>query len=335
MIPKSRNLVRELFSLMAQNLAAGGDPLGFRQAYWTGWAEGLNLPRQGEALLFTARMYQMLPYVTQTTKLVDRTRSLLSRPALATLAKAGNLLAGEKILRHLAGREQEIEKRGRNALRGIAAALALVSGPPAYLYEKEPYSGVLLHDLGLEDVVKAHAEKVARVLHEAGSSRIMATDPHTVYMLGQIMPGYIPGFKAQVQHYTEVLAREPQRLAQAMGPMPLEEVVVHDSCQMARDLGLVSQVREVVQALGLRAKEPEHCGRDTACCGGPIEFAYAELSDRISRMRAADLSDQCKNVVVTCPICLINLAKHEQEFGLRVWDLGELLNAGLNRPLAD
>ena len=51
-------------------------------------------------------------------------------------------------------------------------------------------------------------------------------------------------------------------------------------------------------------------------------------------MRAAELSQWGENVVVTCPICLINLAKHEQEFGLRVWDLGELLNAGLNRPAA-
>jgi Fe-S oxidoreductase len=82
-------------------------------------------------------------------------------------------------------------------------------------------------------------------------------------------------------------------------------------------------------------KEPENCGKDTACCGGPIEFAYTELSDGISRMRAAELSQWGENVVVTCPICLINLAKHEQEFGLRVWDLGELLNAGLNGLSAD
>jgi Fe-S oxidoreductase len=334
-IPKSRNLVSELLSAMARNLALGGDPLGFRQVYWTGWAQGLGLPREGETFLFTARMYQMLPYVIQTTKLVDKTRSLLSKPALAKLAKAGNLLAGEKVLRRLAAREQEIEKRGRNTLRGIAAALALAGAPPAYLYEKEPYSGVLLHDLGLEEAVRPHAEKVARVFGEAGSPQIIATDPHTVYMLDRIMPGYIPGFKVPVRHYTEILAGETQRLAQAAGRLPMEEVVVHDSCQMARDLGLVSQVREVARALGLKVKEPENSGQDTACCGGPIEFAYSELSDRISRLRAAELSQRGKDVVVTCPICLINLAKHEPEFGIRVWDLGELLNAGLNRPTTD
>ena len=265
---------------------------------------------------------------------MDKTRSLLSRPALAKVAKLGNRLAGEKVLRHLAGQEQEIETRGVNALRGIAKALTLTGTSPAYLHEKEPYTGVLLHDLGLEDAVKPHADKVARILQEAGSPRIIASDPHTVYMLREIMPGYVHGFNAQVQHYTEVLAGDAQKLTQAAGAMPVAEVVVHDSCQMARDLGLVDQVREIVQALGLKVTEPENRGQDTACCGGPIEFAYAELSDRISHLRASELRNRGENVVVTCPICLINLAKHEQEFGLRVWDLGELLNAGLNQPQA-
>ena len=252
MIPKSRNLVSELFSTMADNLSAGGDPLGFRQAYWTEWARDLDLPRQGKSLLFTARMYQMLPYVIQTTKLVEKTRSLLSKPAFAKLAKAGNMLAGEKVLRHLAGREKEIEQRGCNALCGIAAALSLEGSPPAYLHENEPYTGVLLHDLGLEEAVRPHAEKVAAVLREAGAERIMATDPHTVYMLREIMPGYVPGFEAGVRHYTEVLAEKTQMLAGAAGPMPIGEAVVHDSCQMARDLGLIDQVRDIARGAGHR-----------------------------------------------------------------------------------
>jgi hypothetical protein len=44
--------------------------------------------------------------------------------------------------------------------------------------------------------------------------------------------------------------------------------LVVQTCRMARDLGLVSQVREVVRALAHKVKEPENRGKDTACCGG-------------------------------------------------------------------
>jgi Fe-S oxidoreductase len=71
--------------------------------------------------------------------------------------------------------------------------------------------------------------------------------------------------------------------------------------------------------------EPENTKLDTACCGGPIEYAYQDLTEKISRTRAGELSAICENVVAVCPICLINLSKYEDELGIKVWDVGELL----------
>ena len=110
--------------------------------------------------------------------------------------------------------------------------------------------------------------------------------------------------------------------------------VVHDPCVMTRDLGIVEEARKVLKALGLEKLEPENTKMDTACCGGPVEYAFAELSHKISHLRIEELSGVSRNILVTCPICLINLSKYEQELGIRVWDMGEILyHATMTDPL--
>lgn len=333
MIPKSRNLIGELLSIMADNLAGGGDPIGFRNDYWTGWAKGMDLPRKGESLIYTARMYQMLPYVINTSKMVEKTKPFFSNPLLSPLARMGSRLTGESLLRRMASKETDIAHRADTVLRGITSALKLVGETPAYLYEDEPYSGALPHDLGLEGAVKPHARKLVQIFKEAGDPEIIGVDPHSVFMLREALPEYAPGSSLRVRHYLEVLLENPEALSKAKGKLPVQEVVLHDSCQLVRDLGMVEQATQVAQALGLEVRRPENSGKDTGCCGGPIEFAFGSLSDRISHLRASELSQHSKNILVTCPICLINLAKHEAELGTRVWDLGELLCAGLSPEL--
>jgi Fe-S oxidoreductase len=77
--------------------------------------------------------------------------------------------------------------------------------------------------------------------------------------------------------------------------------------------------------LGITIIEPENTKLDTACCGGPIEYAFQDLTEKVSRTRIQELSSISKNIIVECPICLINLRKYEKEMGIKVWDMGELL----------
>ncbi|MBN2032563.1 MAG: (Fe-S)-binding protein, partial [Deltaproteobacteria bacterium] len=79
--------------------------------------------------------------------------------------------------------------------------------------------------------------------------------------------------------------------------------------------------------------EPENTGINTACCGGPVEYAYRDLSSSISFIRGGELSRFCRDVLVTCPICMINLMKHEKELGIRVWDMGEIMNLAYGRRI--
>jgi len=130
-----------------------------------------------------------------------------------------------------------------------------------------------------------------------------------------------------VRHYLQVLAPHAATEAARRAPGLPERIVLHDSCVMIRDLDIVTRARTVLERLGIEVVEPENAGRNTACCGGPVEYAFADLSRSISCIRARELADRGRDVLVACPICLVNLMKHERDLGIRVWDMGEILAA--------
>jgi Fe-S oxidoreductase len=332
----AKALVAQALKTIAGNLERTGDPLGLKTVYWTRWAGGLALPPRGPILLYTARMYPMLPFVAGATGMAAAALPLapaLEVRALARMAGMAGALAADPLLRLRARGEQEIRRRGQAALRGIVAALAHVGIRPAYLHEREPYSGVLLHDLGMEAAVAPIARAVYRTLKAAGARTVVTTDPHTTFMLREVYPRYVPGFDLDVRHYLQVLAQSATAALETPAPGLPRRVVLHDSCVMTRDLDIVTPVRTVLARLGLTVVEPENCGQNTACCGGPVEYAFADLSRSISCIRARELAQGGRDLVVACPICLINLMKHERDLGVRVWDMGELLRRAFGRRL--
>jgi Fe-S oxidoreductase len=333
----SKTLVSQALKTIAGNLARTGDPLGLKTVYWTRWAKGLNLPRRGDVLLYTARMYQMLPYVVRATDMAAAAKPMLPMlkvHALARMVEMAGALAADPVLRLQGGAEHEIRRRGEAALKGVVAALAAAGVRPAYLHEAEPYSGVLLHDLGMENEVAALARSVYRRLKASGARTIVTTDPHTTFMLREIYPRFVPGFDLDVRHYLQVLANAPPPVRSPSAEALPRQVVFHDSCVMARDLGIVQEPRTVLKRLGIDIVEPESRGQDTACCGGPVEYAFADLSRSISGIRARELAAGAADAVVTCPICLINLIKHEKPPGTSVRDMGELLGMAFGHVAA-
>jgi Fe-S oxidoreductase len=329
MLARSKNFVSAVLFQLADNMARTGDPLGFKSVYWTDWARGLDLPLGGETILYTGRMYQMLPYASMTTGLVEQARPLLSRKGLSQLVSLGSRLAGEALVRLKAGGAGHIRAKGEKALKGIAAALSKLGHKVGYLYEKEPYSGVLLHDLGLEEFLLPHLKLVMRTFQDHGIKQVICVDPHTTYMLRQIYPQYLPGYDLAVKHYLEIIAPQKEALTQAAKATPPRDFVIHDPCVMARNLEMVEPAREVARALGLSLREPENNKKDTACCGGPIEYAFGEMAGKICAIRLKELAALSPNILVSCPICLLNMASYENQLGLRVWDLGEVLYASL------
>jgi len=322
---RSKRFVSEVLTTLKENIQRTGDPLGMKGVYWTEWARGLNLPREGDTVLLTARMYQMLPYIMQVTKIISSAKPLLSRAGLGALVNMGNRLMGDKLIRLGALGSLEMKAKSRNALRGIVNALSAIGSMPAYLYEHEPYSGVLLYDLGLDEYIEEHIQKVYQLLKSNNVKKVICVDPHTTFMLKEIYQRYVEDFGIEVHHYLEVLSENNRALGKACKEAIHKEFVIHDSCYLTRELGVIEQLRRVSESIGVTLVEPENTKLDTACCGGPIEYAFRDLTERVSRSRIEELSAISRDVVVVCPICLINLQKYEKELGINVWDMGELL----------
>jgi Fe-S oxidoreductase len=322
---RSRKFISEVLTTLKDNVQRTGDPLGMKGVYWTEWVKGLHLPREGDSVLLTARMYQMLPYIKEVTKIISSAKPLLSRRGLGAVVNMGNRFMGDKVIRFRALGSGKVRTKGTNALRGIASALSAVGTMPAYLYEHEPYSGVLLYDLGLDEYIEEHVKKVYRLLKEHTVEKVVGVDPHTTFMLREVYPRYIEDFTIEVKHYLEILSENVKALKKASKKSLEGEYVIHDSCYLTRELGVVEQVRKVSEGIGATVVEPENAKLDTACCGGPIEYAFRDLTERVSRTRIEELSAISRDIIVVCPICLINLQKYEKELGINVWDIGELL----------
>jgi len=324
-VKRSKRFVSEVLSTLKDNIQRTGDPLGMKSVYWTKWAKEANLSRSGETLLLTARMYQMLPYIMQVTGLVASARPFLSRNGLGTMVTVGNRFMGDKILRLKALGSNKLKSKSETILKGIVSTLGVIGQRPAYLYEDEPYSGVLLYDLGLDEYIQEHIRQTYSLLKSRNVKKVIGVDPHTVFMLKEIYPKYIENYDIEVKHYMEILAENAEVLKESSKKRLEKNFVIHDSCYMTRELGVIDQVRKVSACLGITIMEPENTKLDTACCGGPIEYAFRDLTERVSRARIQELANVSKDIIVECPICLINLSKYEQEMGIKVWDMGELL----------
>jgi Fe-S oxidoreductase len=149
-------------------------------------------------------------------------------------------------------------------------------------------------------------------------------------MLKEVYPQYVNNYELSVSHYIECLVRNSNKLNVSVDRLPITELVIHDSCVMTRNLGIIDQTRTILRKLGLKVVEADNNRLNTACCGGPVEYAFGELSEQISKMRIGELASFSSNILVTCPICLINFMKYEKESGIRIWDIGEMLFAVLD-----
>jgi len=325
-VEKVKILISQLLSSLADNIQRTGDPLGIKKVYWADWAEGLNLSRTGETVLLTGRMYQMLPYITKAVSLLSQTEKFLSKKILGDIVRRGSKLAGEKALTWGARKEEELINKGVRSLRGIVKSLSAIGLHPAYLYEDEPYSGVMLYDLGLDETLAEHIDKVYRLLKEHGVKEVICVDPHTTLMLKNVYPQYISGYDLRVRHYLEVLDEQVTEIEKNRKGKIEEKFVMHDSCVMARDLSIIEPQRRLLKAIGVQLLEPEHTKLDTLCCGGPIEYAFLDLANKVSRNRIEKLAEISTHIALTCPICLLNLARYEQELGIKVSDVGEILD---------
>jgi hypothetical protein len=259
--------IAPILGIFADNVRKRGSVLPLSKRTATGWAQGLNLPRGGNTVLYTGHVYQMIPAIDA----MASQMALLENSFLTKFFGIGRVMNKFVSLSFFMGLTASSKKmeHSNQVLRDIVGLLRDAGVNFGYLYEDEFYAGALLYDDGMDEAFGAHARRVAEHLKKLGVRRLITVDPHTTKMFRQAYPHFVKDFDIEVVNYLEVLAQAHPKAAKPVNG----EVVVHDSCVYARYENICDQPRELLRAAGITVREPELSGKATHCCGGPAGVA--------------------------------------------------------------
>lgn len=311
----------QVVRLIEDNMRRYGLPIPAPREAIYSWAKPLGLPSKGPVMLYTGALYQLTPYIAST---VEQLSSLEGSRISGIALRLSGILSSLGVTGVIVRPKDEIASTVERVLRAIVGMLKSTGVEVAYPYEDDMYSGVLLYDLGLDDLFKEHAIRVFKALKSRGAELLITVDPHTTHIMRSVYPKYVEGYDLKVKSYLEVLAErgfKPPRVAGG-------RVVIHDPCLYARFENVLEQPRRLLRDSGFEVLEPRRSGRLTYCCGGPIEGLTPRMAKMIARVRLSELKERHNRIVTLCPICYSNL-RAVAEGDVEIVDIALLLGGEL------
>lgn len=314
----------DVIGILSDNLRLRNSVLPLSTKVATKWTEGLGLPRGGSTVVYTGMMYQLIPYIEGLVKAEVKFGD-------SWLAKYTGL--GRKVNRivnisaFMARPSAEERARYDQVPINVVHLLRAAGVEFGALYEDDLYSGALAYDLGLDEVVVEHAKKVHAAFKKHGVTKVITVDPHTTTMLRTVYPKILEGYDIEVKSYLEVLAEKAASAGDNGGTVAgagSADVVLHDSCIFARYEGVLDEPRELLAAAGLTVLDPEYAGRQTWCCGGPVESLYPQKAAANAQKRVEQLRAASQDCVTMCPMCFVNLSTAAGDT-MRFKDISECL----------
>lgn len=307
-----------VLGILVTNLLKRKSVLKLSPRVTTRWAQGLEIPRAGETILYTGHMYQLIPSISAlAARMASFENSWITK--FFGLGRIANRFAN--LAWFMARTDPREVSHYNGILRNIALLLKTAHVEFGYLYEDELYSGALVHDEGVDDAFQQHAERVFDTFRRHNVKSIITVDPHTTNMLRSVYPKYVKGYDLEVRSYLEVLAERDIVAARAVNL----DVTIHDSCVYARYENVVSEPRQLLRQAGARIVEAEYAGKLTHCCGGPIESFFPSKAQEVARTRVQQLAATGGKVVAMCPICLVNLKHAAADQNVDIMDISEYL----------
>lgn len=309
---------KHVLGILVDNLLKRKSVLKLSSRTTTKWARGLNIPRGGKTILYTGHMYQLIPSIsTLASKMSFFENSWITK--FFGLGRIANKFVN--LAWFMARTDAKETKHYNDILRNIAQLLQVAEVDFGYLYEDEMYSGALVHDEGVDDPFKQHAQRVFEVFKRNGVKSVITVDPHTTNMLRSVYPKYVEGYNLKVKSYLEVLIDSNLEAARTLDL----GMTIHDSCVYARYENIVNEPRRLLSQAGATIIEPENAGKLTHCCGGPIESFFPGKAQTIAKKRIEQLAVAGGNIVAMCPICLVNLKHAAKDKNIDVKDISEYL----------
>ncbi len=279
---------------LIKNIRKHGNPIGVPV---NTWFHGLKVEKH-RRILVTGLMYQIAPYISKITDLTAKIEGSAKESILSLATRLPTYLIVKP--------EKEDVKRFNKILVNIYLLLKNSGVDFGYDPNLDFYSGILLHDLGLDEEFEKYVTSISDKLRSEGIREIITVDPHTTYALSKLYPE-----EFKVKSYLELIDVRGLK----------GKVTIHDPCYYARYLDFYERPREVLRKAGIECSEVRNSKKMTYCCGAPIESVSPKLSLEIAKIRYSELRGE--RIVTMCPLCLARLKK----FG-EVYDIAEILSGG-------
>ncbi len=320
--------------VIRSNIVKYGNPLALNGTEISQWARSLQLPREGDVLLFTGGEYQLVPYIDSLVQAMTRVEQ--GSTAFSWLMGARNLfdrvgINAEKIFASVTARDwarfNQIPFKAAVILRELGEEVC-------YLGEREIYGGGLLYEFGYWDELQSHARQVAELFRQTGARKIICLSPHAAEVFKLVYPRIVDDFDLEIMTFVEAV----WELARRNGGIRVDypgAVTIHDSCRLARDLGIDAEIRNILAGAGrVRVVETERNRRWTSCCGGPAKVLFPEIASALGVRRVDELATTGADLALTfCPYCTAALQAGAEKNGtpMVVEDFIEFLYRGVAR----
>ena len=295
----------DVIGILGDNLRLRKSVLPVSPKVATKWTEGLGLPRGGETVLYTGMMYQLIPYIEGLVKSVTKMGDSWMGNYTSLGRRVNRIINVSALMARPPAEERAVYDQVPINVVHLLRKAGVQFGA---LYEDDLYSGALAYDLGLDEIVVDHAQKVHAAFRKHGVRTVITIDPHTTTMLRSVYPKILKGYDIEVRSYLEVLAEKGFGSNGHRAKQLSAEVVMHDSCVFARYEGIVDEPRELLAAAGLTLRDPQYTGRQTWCCGGPVESLYPAKAAANAQKRVEQLRSAATDAVTMCPMCFVNLS---------------------------
>ncbi len=296
----------DVIGILGDNLRLRKSVLPLPTKVATKWTEGLGLPRGGETVLYTGMMYQLIPYIEGLVKAeIKFGDSWLGK--YTGLGPPGEPLrsTSRRSWRDPRRRSAPSTTRCRSTSSTCCARPASSSAPSTRTTSTRAPSPTTSASMRWWSSTRRRS---IAVFKKRGVKTVITIDPHTTTMLRSVYPKILSGYDIEVKSYLEVLAEKGFGSNGNSAKALSGEVVMHDSCVFARYEGVVDEPRELLAAAGLTVRDPENAGRQTWCCGGPVESLYPAKAIANAEKRVAQLREAAPDAVTMCPMCFVNLS---------------------------
>lgn len=298
----AKNKIPPVLEILRDNIVKHGNPLALKPKETSTWTKDLNLPEKGDILFYTGGEYQLLPYIdslVKTLTYVDATSNIFSW--LMEARKIVNMtgINAEKIYASILAKDKE---RYFSINYKAASILKKLGYDICYDSKGELYSGALLYELGFWKDLHSYAEKVAANIRKTEAKTIVCISPHAAEMFKLIYPQIVDFPQVEVKTFIEMVWEKRECLPSIPAAAP---VVIHDSCRLARELGIYQELRDILEAVGVNYVEPLRNKDWTTCCGGPSKMLFPEISKIVAGRRISELTETgAKKALISCPYCL-------------------------------